>query len=371
MAEAVRLGLVIGQLVQGGAERQLLTLLEGIRRERFQPTVFCLSDLVEPMGPLVRATGTEVVVVPRRGHFDVSRVFRLARELRERRIQLLHAYLLEANIYAGLARLRTGRIPLITSNRNAAPSRNLVRHVFDRWGLARGARILVNSEDLLRFTRSEYGLPPERFELVYNGLDLARFDAAGRDEKLREELGAGSGELLVGTLGRVVPQKNPELFLEVAKRVAARRPEARFVWVGTGEMEGWMAAELRRRGLGPVVRLAGARADVPRVLKALDLVLQTSRAEGLPNVVLEAMAAGRPVVATDVGGTRELLDDLGRLCPAGAVEPLADAVLEMLGDPEGRRLAGQAGRRRAEERFSAAAMVRKMERLYETVLSEP
>jgi glycosyltransferase involved in cell wall biosynthesis len=369
MSRPVPLGLVIGQLVQGGAERQLVTLLRALDRERFSPTVFCLSDLIEPMGPLVTATGTPLVVLRRRAHFDPSRVIRLAKECRRREIQLLHAYLLEANVYAALARLLLRKTALISSNRNAMRSQNPVRHRFHRWGLASGDRILVNSEDLLRFTQTEYELPQTRFQLVYNAVDTDRFDATDRDEAIRKQLGATNANLLVGAIGRIVPQKNPRLFLELASQVAARVPGVRFSWVGTGPLQSWMARQIRERGLRYVVTLANQRQDIPRVLKAFDLVVQTSDFEGLPNVVLEAMAAGRPVVATDVGGTREALGDLGRLCPAGALDLLADAVVEMLRDPEARRRAGEAGRRRVGETFSVRAMVENTENLYDAVLT--
>ena len=370
MKPQVPLGLVIGQLVRGGAERQLHALVRGMDQERFSPVVFCLSDLVEPYGPRLEDAGAAVVTIPRRGHYDFLRALTLARELRRRGIRLVHAFLLEATVYAAIARTVARTPALLTSNRVALPGRDGVRRAFDRWAFATSDRVVVNSEAVRRFTARTYRIAEDRMEVIYNGIDPTTFLEARRDEELRAVLGAGSGELLIATVGRVMPQKNPELFLDVARRVHEREPRARFTWIGTGSLASMLSERIRELGLEGIVSTPGPRDDVPAILASCDLFLLTSDAEGLPNVILEAMAAGLGVVATDAGGTGEALGETGIVCPRGDGAGLAAAILGLLQDPGGRAALGEAARARVREHFSIEAMVSSTQRVYEEVLRD-
>jgi len=364
----VRVGLVVGQLGLGGAERQLFYLATGLDRGRFEPTVFCLSEQVAPYGARLEEAGVEVVPFPRRGHFDVTRVVQLGREVRRRGTRLLHAFLLDASAYAVLAAPLCGSPPVLASNRVCLSERNPLRRAFDRWALGRSDAIIVNSEEVLRFTSEQYGVPASRMRRIYNGLDPRPFAAAAGDRSARASLGAEADDLLVVTVGRIEPQKNPALFADVAERVVAREPRARFAWVGTGNGAVALETTLAGRGLGGRVRLVGSRANMPAVLGAADLHLSTSDAEGLPNVVLEAMAAALPTVATDLGGTREALGETGRLCPPGNAGALADAVLALLGDRGEREDLGCRAQERVRREFPLERMIRETESTYDECL---
>jgi starch synthase (maltosyl-transferring) len=366
----VPLGLVIGQLVHGGAERQLHALVRGLDRRLFQPIVFCLSEHTEPWGPRLEEAGAPVVSIPRRGHYDVLRILRLVREIRRRGIRVLHAFLLEATVYTALARTLAGAPVLITSNRVALPGRDGLRRAFDRWAFASSERVLVNSGAVRDFSVFTYGLRPDRIRVIYNGLDAGPYLAAARDESLRRELGAGPDDLLVGTVGRIAPQKAPDLFVEVAREVHDAEPRACFVWVGVGDLADSLRRAAAGAGLEGCLHLAGARSDIPRVLHALDLFLLTSRAEGLPNVVLEAMAAGRAVVATDPGGTGEALGGCGIVRPVDDAPGLARGVLDLLADAPRRTRMGAAGQARVQEVFSIPRMVEETQQLYLETLRE-
>jgi starch synthase (maltosyl-transferring) len=346
-----------------------MALLHGLDRQSFLPTVFCLSDQLDPYGPEVKAAGIELVVLSRRGHLDLGRALGLGWALRRRGIQVVHAFLLEASIYAALAKIMAVTPVLITSNRVTLHRRSRFRGFFDRWALGCSDRIIVNSNEVMRFTCREYHLPAARFEVIYNGLDPSPFDRAQREEDARREMGAAADDLLVGTVGRLAPQKNPDLFLDVVRRVHGVEPRARFVWIGEGGLAAVLRGRIAEAGLESVVRLTGLRSDVPRLLKGLDLFLLTSDAEGLPNVVLEAMAARRAVVATDAGGTREAVGEAGLVRAAGDGEGLAAAVLELLNDPAERSRRGDAGRERIERLFLRGQMVERTQKLYHELAS--
>jgi glycosyltransferase involved in cell wall biosynthesis len=362
--ERVPIALVVGGLGQGGAERQLHYLATGLAGSRVAPVVFCLSEQLLPYGPRLEAAGVPVVPLRRHGHFDVRRAVDLGSQIRRRRIRLVHAFLLDASVYAALACRWGGRPALVTSNRVCLPGRSRLRRTLDGWALRGSDAVVVNSDEVGRFTRRQYGVPVGRLRRIYNGIDPRPFIAAARDGGIRRELGAGERDRLVVTIARMEPQKNPGMFLEVAASVAGADPLARFAWVGDGSEAGWVSERIRQLGLEDRVRCAGGRSDIPEVLAASDLFVLTSDAEGLPNVVLEAMAAGLGVVATDLGGTREALGDTGLLRAPGDAPAFAQAVRSLLADPAARRDLGGRARARVLAEFPLDRMVRETEHVY-------
>ena len=213
---------------------------------------------------------------------------------------------------------------------------------------------------------------PDRFEVVPLGLDLERFlGAEPLRGQLRSELGLHAGPL-VGIVARLVPIKAHEVFLEAARAIADASPAARFVVVGDGERRAALEALARRLGLGDRVSFLGWRADLDRIYADLDVVVLCSRNEGSPVSLIEAMAAGRPVVATAVGGVPDLVEDgvTGRLIPPDDGAALGRAVLEVLADPDRARALGEAGRQRVFPAFGAARLVGDIDRLYMRLVRE-
>ncbi|HEU5322824.1 MAG TPA: glycosyltransferase, partial [Methylomirabilota bacterium] len=249
-----------------------------------------------------------------------------------------------------------------------------VRHAFQRLErLAAGwtdALVAVAEEN--RRTGVELRLfAPDRCEVIAGGIDPAAFarPPAAR-ATARAALGVPADAPLVGMVACLKPQKAPEDFVAVAARVRAALPDARFLLAGDGERREAVAAAARRAGLDGAFDLLGWRRDVPDVLAALDVFVLTSRWEGLPLVLPQAMAAGRPVVATDVNGASEAVREgvTGHLVPPGDVGALADRVVALLRDPARRAAMGEAGRR-ASAAFDIAAMVRRYEGLYERLFA--
>lgn len=369
-----RVVLVIGQLQQGGAEGQLVALAKGLAGSSYDPAVACLSEVFEPHGTALREAGIPVEILPRHGHRDLSRARALAEYLKKREAGIVHSWLVGANAYAYLAARLAGIPRLVVSSRTSMPAPGGVSWMIHSWVFRSAAAVIANAEAVRAFTAAHYRTPEERIHVVRNGVDLESYRAAsGSRGKARREMGAADGDVVVGTLGRLSREKNLELFVDLAAGLTRENPRTRFAIVGEGPHRPRIERAVEEAGLDGVVRFLGARADVPRILAGLDLFVMTSDTEGLPNAIMEAMAAGLPVVATRVGGTHEIVVDgtTGRLVPRGLLVPLLEAVRPLVKDAALRSRMGMAGRERIRSEFSVENMIAGTRAVYERILGSP
>ena len=353
----LRVALVIGGLGYGGAERQLTELVLGTPKRDVAFHVFSLGGDEEPYGPLLRSRGVAVTTVSRLGGFDLRRSLSLASHLRRQSFDLVHSFLIDANPYAFVA-ARWARIPaFIASNRNAEFPRDRIRAAIDGWVFRRASVVLVNARAVAAFTARSFGIPEDRFCVIHNGVDVARF---------HPPVGVKVGGPTIGTVGSLHPKKNPELFGEVAAAVSERVPAVRCLHLGDGPMR----VELERR-FGNVVQFLGASSAVGEFLRDLDVFVLTSNREGCPNVLLEAMACGRAVIATDAGGVTEVLrdGDSGYVVKLGDRDAIVERIYALLRDAATRNRLGSAARRDAENRFAVSKMVEKTVGLYRSAVA--
>jgi len=367
-AEPIRIGYVIGQLTYGGAERQLYELICGIDRTRFQCFVYCLSERTAPYGDKIRAAGAELRILKRKGHLDLSRILKLASLLRKDRIVILHSFLFHGNGYAWPARL-LARVPhLLTSARNCKDV-GLLRGWVNRLAFNGSDAIVCNGEAVRSFVVGRYRAELEKSVVIYNGLDLSRFSAsqAPRDAKIAART---PEERSVITVGRLVPQKDLDLFLEAAALLTRKKTGVRFLIVGDGPCRERLERKASQNGLRGKIVFLGERDDIPELLQAADIFWLTSSWEGLPNVLLEAMACAKPIVTRDVGACREIINhgENGYLVPDRNAETFAQHTLGLLSDLDRAQGMGRAGRKLAEEKFSSGKMVRATESLYASLL---
>jgi glycosyltransferase involved in cell wall biosynthesis len=309
---------------------------------------------------------------------DLVALTRLTRLMRRLRPHVVHTHTAKAGTLGRLA-ARLAGVPVIVHTYHGhvlhgyfSPARTRFFIGIERWLARFTDRLLTVSERVRRELLDLRIGSPDRFEVVPLGLDLDGFLACeSLRGELRRELGLGE-EPLVGIVARLVPIKAHEVFLEAAQKVAAAIPAARFVIVGDGERRGELETAAGRPGLRGRVHFLGWRSDLDRIYADLDVVALTSRNEGSPVSLIEAMAAARPVVATRVGGVPDLVEDgvSGRLVPAGDASALAGALKALLADPERRRTMGEAGRRRVYPALSAWRLVADIDRLYTRLLAE-
>jgi glycosyltransferase involved in cell wall biosynthesis len=330
-------------------------LCEGFDRSRVTPTVYCLSAHTDPYGPVLERAGVPVRVI---AGSRLARARDLRRALDADRIDLVHTWLFIANAFGWVAG-RGRRRAFVTTARNCKRQGRWLDAI-NRRAFGASDAIIVNSAEVERYIAREYGAPPERIVVIPNAIDLERFRPLPRP----------TGSAHIVSVGRLVPQKNPLLFVAAAAALRARLPAARFTLVGDGPLRGAVAAAVRSAGLADACELAGERGDVDALLRSADLFWLTSDWEGLPNAAIEAMACGLPVVATRVGGTGELVGDgqEGFLVAPGDREALVARSLAILTDDALQRRLRAAARTRAES-FGVQRMVRATEGVYERTLA--
>jgi glycosyltransferase involved in cell wall biosynthesis len=354
----------------GGAERLVQSLMAGLDRGRFS-TVAINLYAPGPIGEQLAAAGHAVVGGLARGRIDPRAAGRLDRALEERGAAVV--YVADSALplfWAGWRRRRHARPRLVVGFHSTGKSSDWLQHrvaggcafpVADRFvALAPGHRA---------FLCDRFRLDPARFTVIANGVDTARFHPAEDPMAARRAAGLGERERHVGIVAALRPEKHHSLFLRMARQVAARVPEARFLVAGEGPERGRLEAEAAALGLGDRVRFLGARQDVPELVRALDVAVLCSRPviETFPMALLEALASGVPVASTRVGSVADVVTDeaTGFLVPPGDVAALAAAVARLLGDDGLRERMGRAARADAERRFALSAMVEAYARLFE------
>jgi glycosyltransferase involved in cell wall biosynthesis len=371
-ARRIRVTYLIDRLQRAGAQAHLGQLVSRLDRGGFEPEVVCLlaggpvAEEMKARGVPVEVLGLGRLYGPR----ALAELVRFARRQRERRIDVLHTYLVSANIYGTIAARMAG-VPVITSRRDVGFSRNWrLRLIEERLINPLVDRVVAVSPAVAELTRHEHGIRPGRLVTIENGVDVEAFQPDGqpRDEA-RRELGLRDDEIAVGVIGHLSPVKGHADFLRAAAQVYAQEARTRFVLVGDGPLRPALEALTVSLGLGPRVVFAGTRADMPRVLSALDVVAVPSHSEGMSNALLEAMAMALPVVATRVGGNPDVVRDgvTGRLVAPRDPEALARALSELVKDPAARQSLGRAARRHVAETMSLSGMVRGYEELYRGV----
>ncbi len=338
----VRVCMVVNNLDVGGLEKVVLSLLRHLPRDEVEPSLVCLSGPGRLYGEVELPQEQRLVLdkAPRLGLAEKLRapalMARIARFLRDRRVDVVHPHNLAPLLFGGIpARLLgPGRPRVVYSEHNQIyRADERARRRFRRYVRLADAVVAV-SHDLRRTLVDGLGVsPPVR--VLHNGIDASAFpDADGT--AVRRELGVRDGEFVVGTAVVISEQKGIRYLLDAARIARAADPTVRFVIGGDGPLRAELERTAASLGLGNGVRFLGYRRDVPRLVAAMDSYVLPSLWEGLPLALLEALAGGKPIVATRVGGNPEVVEDgeNGLLVPPRDPAALAGAVLALRRDPQ-------------------------------------
>lgn len=368
----IRVLYVVPDLRVGGAERHVLTLLPNLDRTRFVASVICIGEEGSLFGDLV-AAGVPARALHRTKRQAVTALRDLVRAMRLERpdVVITRGYNAEAlgRIAAWWARIPNSVVWV--HNHGDVEPRGRVRAVVDRILDRRTSAYFGVARAQTRYMVEELGYPADKIRVIHNGVDPALFDT-DPDRSAATDLGIGAGDLVVGIVAALRPEKDHDTFLRAARRIADAQPAARFLIIGDGPMREPIERLIGELGLGERVRVAGSRPDVAALLRAMDVVVLSSHSvECFPMALLEAMAAAKPAVCTAVGGVPELIADgeTGYLVPARDPERLADRVIELLSDAATRRRMGAAARVRVETEFNLRMSIAAAERAVEEVVN--
>ena len=374
--QRIRVAHVLPDLEIGGAETALVRLLEGLDRERFASLVVTLRDGGALVERAARAADGVVSLGMRTRLPSPLTLWRLRAALRAFAPDVVQGWMYHGNLAAWTGvRLLRRRPALVWNIRQSLASLDRERGL-TRLVIRANARLsptvdaIVNNSRTSAAQHAALGFASPRLEIIPNGFDTRFFrpDPEAR-AALRDRLGVAPGTLLAGLVGRFVPVKRHDLFLDAVARVRRAGLDVQALVAGPGVVPGNrpLADLVTRAELGGQVHLLGARADVAQVLASLDLLVSASGwAEGLPNVVGEAMACAVPCIVTDTGDSAALVGDVGVTVPPGDASALAAAVEALLRAPAARRAQlGDAARRRVEAEFPLSRCVASYATLYE------
>jgi glycosyltransferase involved in cell wall biosynthesis len=363
----LRIAYIIKSMEVGGSQTHLTQVLRLLDRSRFDPVLFCLTgDGV--LLDAARASGVPVWSPAAGASFKgfglAARVAALTRLLRRQRVAIVHNYLLRANLVGAIS-ARLARVPVVMGSKRGCHWRRGFELVSAKIGNALADCVMVNAEAVREFVHGNEGCPREKMVVIPSGVDTDRFRPLP-PAQFKARLGLPEDRRIVGVVTRMRVRKGVDEFIRAIGQVRDTYPDVHGVIVGEVSLDDTLQEVVHSLHLENHLSLLGRRSDMPEVLSALDLFVLSSHDEGMSNAILEAMAMEKAVVATDVGGTGEVVrhGHSGLLVPPKDPQALAVAISEVLAQPARAHEMGRLGRRVVEEGFSAHAMVRQMEQLY-------
>ncbi len=376
MSRPPRILFVIGSLREGGAEGQLVYLMRGLRQRGWRVGLMLLHYEGVRLQQVIDE-GFEVFPVnlrrfrPRWNALAWLSLplawWNSVRFVRRFRPDVLHAWLFWAHLWGRLIVPR--RTVYITSRRQTFSDKRDSRLLtaVENWINRRAEAITCNSKAVGRACLKKEKHVRGKLRLVSNGIDFQRLDAMPRADLRSEFPVLADAQAIAATVANLMPHKGYDLLLESWKHVVSEFPGAKLLCIGSGPLQEELATAARALGLGRHVVFTGYRPDVPSLLKDADFAVHASRDEGFSNAILEYMACGKAIAATDVGGNREALAHgrAGLLVPPGDRRMLADAALKLARSPENREALGRRARRVARRRYPLEAMIDGHSRLYE------
>lgn len=356
----------------GGVERLTQTLFRNLDRSRFEPVVCGLFRPGTVADEFSKGLGVRVRHSLGKSRWDPFLLPRFLNVLEEERPDIILTCIYPLTMFlSALARFCGRRFRVVAAVHSTGYiKRRAWRSFSTRISIPLLSAVVGIARAQADVCVQKLGIPKRKMRLIYNGVELNRFAPHKVRSTVRQEFSLPDDASVVGIVGRLGPEKAHQVLLKAAAIIRKTDDRVRFLIVGDGPERERLEALTGDLGLTDIVTFTGGRSDIPEVLSALDLFVLCSDTEAFPVSILEAMAMEKPVVSTDVGSVSESVESgvTGLLVPPGQPEALADAIGELLADPERRREMGLEGRRRVEERFSVEAMTRQYEELFTQIV---
>ncbi len=358
----------------GGVQRQLLNTVSQYNKELFNPIVCCFGPK-EEIGKEIEKIGLEFIPlnIKRYHKFSFKIIIKLYQIMKERNIHIVRTHKYRASLYGRIA-ASLARVPVVITSvhGNYRKDLRLKRKLANRILSNVTDRIVAVSEsikqDILKYDRIE----PFKVIVINNGVDIIKFNPEGNFHNIRREFSISDSEIIIGFIGRLVPAKGLEYLINAFSLLSRELKNIKLLIVGEGSLLNILRERVKENAINQKVIFTGKRYDIPDILSAIDIFVMPSLAEGLPNSLLEAMAMGKPIIATTAGGIPEVIKDgiNGILIPPRDVDSLATAMKKLLEDPFFSVKIGQGARDFVEKNLSNIATTKKWESLYMTLLKE-
>jgi glycosyltransferase involved in cell wall biosynthesis len=359
-----RVLLVIPTLDRGGAEKQLVLLACGLPRDEFDVHV-CTLTRNGPLASALTSAGIPIHEIRKRGKLDPFAFLRLTRLMRQLKPEIVHTWIFAANAYGRAAALRAGAPVVIGGERCVDPWKSWWELTIDRQ-LARRSRCIITNSSGVREFYASHGIGAEKFEIIPNGIDSSPRESSKSRSEWAKELAVPESAQWIGAIGRLWPQKRLKDAIWALDVVKVVRDDTYLLIIGDGPERAKLERFVWQIQIEDRVRFLGERSDVADLLPQLSISTLASGYEGQSNALMESMAAGLPVVASDIPGNRDLVieGETGYLFPVGDRGDFARCWQRLLSNPELRAKMGEGGAKRVREQFTIEQMVQRHRELY-------
>lgn len=364
---------LIDSLRRHGTQAALASLVRGLGPLGYDQRVYSLNDAADPeVVAALQASGARVELIGKRRLLAASGLWRLYREFRQWRPSIVQTFLPYSDLIGRTLAHLAGTPAVVTSIRTRNADKRQWQLLLDRATMHWADRVVFNSQAVIAFSMAREGVTPGQAVYIPNAVSPAPVVPAVQVDRLRSELGLAPDALALGAVARLYRQKGHRFLLSAFQRVSSRFPQAVLLLVGDGPLRQDLQRQCRRAGIADKVRFLGQRSDIPALLAVMDLVLHPALWEGMSNAVMEAMAAGKPVIATDVDGARELIrpGETGWLVAPGDAEALASQIIAVLERWPQAQSTGALAAQEITATYSFEKMVARYDRLYRQLVAE-
>ena len=358
----------------GGVQQQLLSLLKAYNRDVFNP-IFCCLGPKDAISEEIEKVGVEIIALSRsRYHrFSLAIVRDLYRLMKQKNIHIVRTHRYRANLYGRLAAWLSGvSVTIISLHDNYNKDMRLERRIANKILSKFTDKMIAVSESIKRDIIKYDGIYPSKILVIPNGIDTERFKPEGIFADLRKEFSIQERDTVIGFIGRIVPAKGLEYLIDAFSYLKEDFKNIKLLIIGEGNLVERLREQAKEKKLDDSIIFPGGRRDIPDILACINIFVMPSIAEGLPNALLEAMAMGKPIVATMIGGIPEVIKNgfNGLLVPPRDPASLATAIKELIGNGQLSARMGQAARDLVMNKYSIRETAQKWESLYLSILKE-
>lgn len=356
---------VVFSLKCGGLEKMVIDLVSELNKRGYNNSICCLDNEGELL-ELTTERGIDVFFMNRQNGFDWKLIFKLAKILRKSNVDVVHTHNMGPLFYGSLA-AKIANVPVIINTRHGREKKSLYSWV---WNI--NNKVVVISDDAKREMHKYNHIKKSRSVVIYNGVDLNKYSFDNYKSNVRKELNLDEDTYIVGTVARLSEEKDQITLINTFYDVAKVISKVRLVLIGDGPLRNKLEEYAIGLNLRDKVLFLGFRKNIPMLLSGFDVFVLSSLTEGLSLTLLEAMAAKKPIVATNVGGNPEVVVEgiTGFLVPPKDTDKMSEAIITLLKNSELRKKMGEAGRKRVEDKFSLDIMVSEYIKTYKLCFLE-